>query len=327
MRAPEHWKGLGPLARLLKPAGWIYGMATRARLATVPPKRVRVPVLCVGNLVAGGTGKTPVALDLGRRLLARGAAVHFLTRGYRGRLVGPVRVDRLRHDARAVGDEALLLAEVAPTWVARDRAAGALAATEAGARVVIMDDGFQNPSLVKDLALIVVDGLTGFGNGLLIPAGPLREPVERGLARAQAVAIVGRDRFGAADRIRRIAPGLPLLHAHYKPDPKVEARLASQPVVAFAGIGIPEKFFDTLRDLGCRMVGVHPFPDHYAFDPGEVRQLIDEARAAGAIPVTTAKDAVRLSDEFRAKIEVLTITLEWEEETALETLLRPFPGE
>ena len=323
MRAPDFWhgRGGGVVAALLTPLGSVYGLAARARFAAARPWRASIPVLCVGNLVAGGSGKTPVALSLGARLARRGDDVHFLTRGYGGRRAGPLRVDPDHHGAREVGDEALLLARCAPAWVARDRPAGCRAAIAGGARAIIMDDGFQNPYLAKDVSLLVVDGAYGFGNGRVMPAGPLREPVEAGLARADALVLIGADGAGVVERVGGDAPtAVPILRARIMPGPEA-ARLAGKSVVAFAGIGNPERFFTTLRDLGCRVEQAHAFPDHYPYDSGEVESLRKDARALDALLVTTAKDLVRLPPAARDGIEVLTIIVEWEDEAAVDDIL------
>ncbi len=325
MRAPEFWdqRDGGAAPAMLAPFGALYALASRARFALARPERISVPVLCVGNLVAGGAGKTPVALSLGARLKERGLSAHYLSRGYGGAAAGPTRVDPIRHGCSEVGDEALLLARIAPTWVAADRVAGARAAIAAGAHAIVMDDGFQNPSLAKDVSLVVVDGAYGFGNGRVMPAGPLREPLAQGLARADAVVIVGDDRTGARDRI--VAAGfatLPVLGARIVPGPEAEA-LAGRKVVAFAGIGRPAKFFVTVRDVGAKVVAAHAFPDHHVFSAGELRRLRSEAEGAGAVLVTTAKDAARLPESERGTIQVLTITLSWDDEAALDAVLKP----
>lgn len=317
MQAPEFWQTGGPLARLLEPVGVIYGAVTRWRLRHGRPWQAPVPVVCVGNVVAGGVGKTPVVLDL----LARLPGAHALLRGYGGQEAGPLRVDTARHDHEAVGDEALLLARRAPTWVARNRAAGARCAAEAGAAAIVMDDGYQNPSLHKDLSLVVVDGTMGFGNRRILPAGPLREPLRGAFARADAVVIMGEDSAGVARRLKALGHGgLPVLRAALVPGPEAAA-LAGRRVVAFAGIGRPGKFFATLRAVGAQVVAAHPFADHYPYAPADIQPILDEAFALDALPVTTAKDAVRLPLDQRQQVNVLGVSVAWEDERALESLL------
>ncbi|WP_376958393.1 tetraacyldisaccharide 4'-kinase [Azospirillum sp. A26] len=320
MKTPAFWyRPPGLASTLLAPLGALYGLAGRRRIAGTVPREVGVPVVCVGNLVAGGAGKTPVGLSLIAALQARGVAVHALTRGHGGRAAGPLAVDPGRHTAADVGDEALLLAGAAPCWVARDRLAGAERAVAAGAGAIVMDDGFQNPALHKDLSLIVADGAVGFGNGRLVPAGPLRERVADGLARADALVILGEDHHGLAG----LAGGRPVLAARLEPDPEAAARLVGRDVLAFAGIGRPEKFFATLEAFGARIAERVPFADHHPYRPAEVAALIDRAAALGALPVTTAKDAVRLPPEVRAKIAVLPVSVRWADESALAALLTP----
>ena len=321
MRAPDFWADDGALATLLAPLGTGYDLAGRLRRALAHPASVGIPVVCVGNLVAGGAGKTPVAIALIEALGARGCKVQCLTRGYGGRVSGPHRVDPARDTAARVGDEALLLARAAPTWVARDRAAGARAAATAGAEVIVMDDGFQNPSLAKDLSLVVIDGAYGFGNGRVMPAGPLRETVPGGLARAEAVVVLGPERRDLGARLDARPDGGPaLLTARLAPRPGSE-RLAGRMVLAFAGIGRPEKFFATLADLGAKVVETRTFPDHHAYAPAEIESLRARAAALDACAVTTEKDAVRLSSELREGIEVLAVAVEWREPEALDALL------
>ena len=322
MRAPEFWRRDGARARLLAPLGGLYAGAVRTRRGLARPWRAPVPVLCVGNAVAGGSGKTPVALSVGRLLADKGAAPHFLTRGYGGRKRGPLRVEPGRHDAAEVGDEALLRAAVAPTWVARDRPAGARAAVREGAGAVVMDDGFQNPSLAKDLSLLVVDGAYGFGNCRVIPAGPLRERPRDAMARADAVVVMGVDAVGVE---AGLAERLPVLRARLVPVPGSE-RLAGKEVVAFAGIGRPEKFFLTLRELGCHLAAVHEFAAHHRYGEDEIMRLVEEATSRGALAVTTAKDAARLPAAARAMVEVLEVAVEWEQPGALDRLLDQLPA-
>jgi len=321
MRTPAFWyRPTGAAALALAPLGALYGLAGRLRFAMTRAKPAPVPVVCVGNLVAGGAGKTPVALALAEALAARGTAVHFLMRGHGGTEHGPLRVDPARHDAGQVGDEALLLASHAPTWVARDRVAGARAAAAAGAGVVVMDDGFQNPHLAKDLSLVVVDGAVGFGNGHILPAGPLREPVGRGLSRADAVVLMGEDRTGVA---ARVAP-LPVLRARIEPTP--DHGLRGQTVLAFAGIGRPEKFFATLESLGAVLAGRIAFADHHPYTAAEVADLLTRAEALNALPVTTAKDAVRLPADVRARVCVLPVRAVFDDAEALGALLDRLPA-
>ncbi len=321
MRAPDFWTDDGALATLLAPLGTGYDLAGRLRRALAHPASVGIPVVCVGNLVAGGAGKTPVAIALIEALGARGCKVQCLTRGYGGRVSGPHRVDPARDTAAQVGDEALLLARAAPTWVARDRAAGARAAATAGAEVIVMDDGFQNPSLAKDLSLVVIDGAYGFGNGRVMPAGPLRETVPGGLTRAEAGGGLGPERRDLGARLDARPDGGPaLLTARLAPRPGSE-RLAGRMVLAFAGIGRPEKFFATLADLGAKVVETRTFPDHHAYAPAEIESLRARAAALDACAVTTEKDAVRLSSELREGIEVLAVAVEWREPEALDALL------
>ena len=312
---PEFWARPGLVPDLLQPLAWAYAAAGAARRGWTQPWRAPVPVICVGNLVAGGAGKTPVAIALARRLQAQGRAVHLLSRGYGGSLSGPVVVDRLRHDASQVGDEALLLAAAAPAWIARDRPAGARAAIAAGAECLLLDDGLQNPTLAKDLSLLVIDGAYGLGNGRVLPAGPLREPLDAGLARADAVVLVGEDRAGVTARLA----GKSVLHARLVPENA--AAFAGRTVVAFAGIGRPAKFFATLDSIGAELVARHAFADHHRFRADELQRLFSDAETAHAVLVTTAKDAMRLPAEWRAHVEVLSVTAEFEEWAALDRLV------
>lgn len=317
MRAPEFWAGDGLGARLLDPLGRLYGQAGRLRRRCTMPRRAPLPTICVGNLTVGGAGKTPVAIALATRLLAAGERPHLVTRGYGGQASGPLRVAPERHDSRQVGDEALLLAAVAPTWLARNRLAGAQAAARAGASLVIFDDGFQNPSLAPDLALVVIDGDYGFGNGRLIPAGPLREPVAEGLRRADAVIRLG---AAAAGVEKSLPPALPRLEAELRPAADAPD-LAGRRVLAFAGIGRPEKLFITLREAGAELVDAMAFPDHHRYRRAEVEPLLARARQAGALCITTAKDAVRLPADLRVQVAVMPVTVAWRDPVALDGVL------
>jgi tetraacyldisaccharide 4'-kinase len=324
MRAPAFWwqAGLSPLAQALRPPALLYGAvaASRMRRAGV---RAPVPVICVGNFTAGGAGKTPTALAVAALLSVRGERPAFLSRGYGGRLAGPVLVDPRRHTATDVGDEPLLLARAAPAIVARDRPAGAALAAERGASVVIMDDGLQNPSLAKDLALAVVDGATGIGNGLTLPAGPLRAPMAAQWPAVDAVLVIGNGDPGsqvAEDAARR---GKPVLRGRLAPDPSVAAGLSGERVLAFAGIGRPEKFFATLRECGAIPVAERGFPDHHPYRPAEIAALAAEATAQGVRLVTTEKDRVRIEalGVPVAGLLSLPVRLMLDDERALEALL------
>lgn len=320
VRAPAFWRQDGPIPRLLSPLSRIVASATARRVAR-PGWRAPVPVICCGNVTVGGAGKTTVVLDLAERLCGRGAAVHILLRGYGGRVRGPHRVVP-GHTAAEVGDEAILLAGVAPTWVGGDRAASARAAVAAGARLLLMDDGLQNPGLTKDLSLLIVDGATGFGNGRVLPAGPLREPVAAGAARCAAAVLIGPDLTGAAS----LLPGLPILHARLVQDRAVEA-LSGRRILPFAGIAHPGKFFGPLEAAGAVLAGTAPFPDHHAYAAADLDRLATRAKALDAALVTTPKDAVRLPPTFLPKVQVIGVGLEWEDPVALDRLLtRVHPG-
>src|SRR5256714_11015996 len=300
MRAPECWHGPpGLTANLLAPVGAAWDIATRLRRAVARPYRAPVPVLCVGNLVAGGSGKTPIVLSLAGMLRESRIAVHIVTRGYGGDLAGPVRVDSARHDASAVGDEPLLLAPQAPCWVARDRAAGIAAAAEAGAAIILLDDGFQNPNVAKDLSLVVVDSEYGFGNGRVMPAGPLREPIAPGLARADALVLIG----DAPTSSELSGASCPVLRAAV--EPVNGDRFRNARIVAFAGIGRPEKFFAMLRRLGGQLVATHAFGDHHPYRGKDIAGLRETAARGNAQLVPTAKDWGRLDPDAPAGTEVL----------------------
>jgi tetraacyldisaccharide 4'-kinase len=309
MRAPDFWRRRGPLAGLLAPLGALYGATVAFKARHAKPVDPGIPVICIGNLTAGGSGKTPIAMAVAEMLRGKAHRPYFLTRGYGGSERGPALASR-GHSAEVMGDEALLLARTAPTIVARDRAAGAKLAREKGATVLVMDDGHQNFALRKNLSLVVVDAETGFGNGHQIPAGPLREPVAQGLARADAVILVG---DGAPD-----LKGFrgPVLRAHLKPD---GAAFEGKPVFAFAGIGRPEKFVASLEAGGASVTGSCFFADHHPYGEDEILEL--KAVAGDAMLVTTEKDFVRLTTSQREGIRVLKVSAQFDEPAVMAGLL------
>jgi 3-deoxy-D-manno-octulosonic-acid transferase len=315
---PGFWRHdtSSPLPRLLAPAAGIVA-ATTARRMRRPGWRAPVPVICCGNAGVGGAGKTTLCLDLAHRLQARGFAVHLLTRGYRGSAAGVLRVDPARHSAAQVGDEPLLLAAAAPTWRGADRAEAARRAVEAGAQVLVMDDGLQNPLLEKTLSFLVIDGGFGFGNGRVLPAGPLRETVAAAAARCDAAVLIGEDVAGALGQMRAT---LPTLHARLQPGPGLAA-LAGHRVVAFAGIGRPEKFFAMLNDAGVELAEQIAFPDHHAFTAAELAAILDRAETSRAWAVTTPKDLVRIPPSLHRQIRAVGVSLAWHSEAALEAML------
>jgi tetraacyldisaccharide 4'-kinase len=324
MREPAFWWQSGSGA-LLSPLGGIYGIVAALRMRS-KGRSAGVPVVCLGNFTVGGAGKTPAALAVGRLLLAARERPFFLSRGYGGRLAGPVRVDPAVHPAAAVGDEPLLLARLAPTIVARDRFAGAEAARRAGASVIVMDDGFQNPALIKDLAILLVDGRRGIGNGRVFPAGPLRAPLETQIAQAQAVVFVGPSDSAPAILQRARRHNVAVYHARLEPDRDTLAALKGRKVLAFAGIGNPHKFFATLDDAGIATAERLSFPDHYRYGAADARALLARADADNLMLLTTEKDVVRLSGNkelaaLAARTNPLPVQLVIEEADAFRDMI------
>lgn len=319
MRPPEFWRA-EPQGRdaaltlrlLLTPVSWVYAAVAEHRIRTTISRHVSVPVVCIGNLTVGGAGKTPIARAVRAKL---GPNAHTLSRGYGGRAIGPLRVTP-DMEAAEVGDEPLLHARDGAAWISRDRYAGALAAVQAGAHVIIMDDGFQNPSLAKDLCIVAVDPGYGVGNGQVFPAGPLRERLSAGLARADAIVMLGdvTEDSSWLDRFDK-----PVLFAKLEPSaPPPEGKL-----LAFAGLARPEKFFDTLTAAGATVEDTVPFADHHPYTEDDLRLLTQLADERGAKLITTEKDAARLSPDWRARVAVLPVTARFDDEGALDSLLAP----
>jgi tetraacyldisaccharide 4'-kinase len=324
MREPASWWRPGGQS-LLSPLAAVYGAVAWLRMRSTG-KRAGVPVICLGNLTVGGAGKTPAALAVAHVLLAVHERPFFLSRGYGGRLRGPVRVNPPTDRAADVGDEPLMLARLAPTIVARNRVAGAKAARSFGASVIVMDDGFQNPSLAKDLAILLVDGARGIGNGRIIPAGPLRAPLEIQIAHAQAVVVVGPP-HGAApvvDAARRY--GVAVFHGRLVPDAHNLAAFGRRKVLAFAGIGNPEKFYATLREAGIDVAEQASFADHHRYTAAEAAMLMARAEARNLMLITTEKDLVRLAGEpslaaLAARAGALPVRLVIDEHEAFRQLV------
>lgn len=322
MRAPAFWwQAPGLWSGVLAPFGAIYGAIAGARMQRAGA-RANVPVICVGDPTVGGAGKTPVAIAVAKTLIAQGKRPYFLTRGYGGREPGPLLLDPAKHGAAEVGDEPLLLAAVAPVVVSADRVAGAKLAAQSGADVIVMDDGFQNPALFKNLSLLVIDAKGGVGNGRVFPAGPLRAPLMQQLERANAAVLIGNGEAGeqAARQARQV------LRATIVPDAGAAAALQGKALLAYAGIGRPEKFFATLESVGGNIAERRAFPDHHAFSAGEASELLSAARRRNLTLVTTGKDLARMQGnaalrELAGASQVLPITLRFEDESALKALL------
>jgi tetraacyldisaccharide 4'-kinase len=322
LRAPGFWGERRPslLALCLSPLGALYGAFTAWRMAQ-PGSRVEIPVICIGNFVAGGAGKTPAAIAIAGLLLGMGERVAFLSRGYRGAGgAGVIAVDPDMHSAEAVGDEPLLLARIAPCFVARDRRLAAQAAIAAGASVIVLDDGLQSPALAKDLSLAVVDGGAGFGNGLCVPAGPLRAAPARQMPHISAVLFVD----GVSDAslaAHKAVSAKPILNARLEPDPVVAANLRNQNVLAFAGIGRPGKFFATLEALGAHVIVARSYADHHLYSSTQLDALLTEAAGLGLTPVTTQKDFVRLPRVEVQKVTALPVAMRFDDERKVVAIL------
>ena len=311
------------MPQVMRPLGVVYSQITRLRRILYKNWQPTIPVICIGNVTTGGTGKTPTAIAIAQLLKNKGLDVHFLSRGYGGSSRIPTQVSPALHSATQVGDEPLLLADVAPTWVSPDRQLGAQKAISAGADILVMDDGFQNLSIRKTLSIVVVDGEIGFGNSRVMPAGPLREPLMDGLERADAVLIVGEDQFNLSNTLMpHQEKGLTLFKGTLEASKNIE-NLRNTRVLAFAGIGRPNKFYSTLRKLGCEITDTYSFPDHHVYSIDEVQWLVQKAVNMSAQLITTTKDKARLGPVLAANILALPVHLRWEDEPAVESWLSP----
>ncbi len=305
MKTPLFWKQKTFLSTLLLPLGWVYGTVTAWRMRRARPYQASCPVFCVGNITAGGTGKTPVSIALAEILKSMGKHPFFISRGYGGKLKG-VLVDEKKHTPFDVGDEPLLLAQTAPVVINPNRAEAAKLALQNGADCLIMDDGFQNPTLHKDFSFLVFDGAYGIGNGRVLPAGPLRESFEGGVQRAQALIILGQDVQNLAQKTK-----LPVLRGQIVP---VSPQKNKKPVLAFAGIGHPEKFYRSLEECGFDVAATRDFPDHHFYEEAELDALVEEAKQHDLEIYTTSKDYVKISAKFKPLIKVLGIRVEFDDQ-------------
>lgn len=304
MKTPKYWQSNSEISKILQPLGKIYAMLTWLRIKIIKPKKVDIPVICIGNITAGGTGKTPVAISLAKMLINDVYHPFFVTRGYGGRLQNVV-VNNKKHLAKDVGDEPLLLSKQAPVVVNANRYQGAQLALKNGADMIIMDDGFQNPKLYKDLSFLVFDGNYGVGNGKIIPAGPLRETFEQGIKRADALLILGKDKHNLSKK-----SGKKVFFGHIETNNTVVA--TNKDVLAFAGIGHPQKFYHSLKEIGFNVVKTIDFPDHHFYTRSELQSIIDQAKKLNAEIYTTGKDYVKIPNSLQAQIKVLEITVVWE---------------
>jgi tetraacyldisaccharide 4'-kinase len=316
MRAPAFWyQPRGALASMLLPAAMLYQLGAKTHRAITVPYQSPTPIICIGNIVAGGAGKTPTALTILKLLREMGQRPVCVSRGYGGSMLGPLLVDVTHHSSAEVGDEPLLLAQHAPTWIGKNKLQTVRAVT--GATQIILDDGLQNPTLAHDLAILVIDGMRGLGNGQVIPAGPLREKLSDALQRAHAVLLIGADRHNVS---AMIAGRVPVLTAQLRAVPI--PHLQEKNFVAFAGIGYPEKFFAACRDAALKLSDAISFPDHHPFSDQDWQTLKQTAAVHQARLLTTAKDAVRLKPAWRTEVDVLPVELLFDQPTQMIDLLK-----
>ncbi|NDE90320.1 MAG: tetraacyldisaccharide 4'-kinase [Alphaproteobacteria bacterium] len=317
--APHFWfTQHSSLATLLLPLSFLYNQAGKLLRAQVTPQKMSVPVICVGNILVGGSGKTPLVRTLAKTLQQLGFLPHIISRGYGGYLRGPLRVDPAIHTLGEVGDEPLLLSAIAPVWVAKDKVAGAKAAIAAGATHIILDDGLQNPSLHKDIIFLVIDATRGLGNGHVLPAGPLRETLDDALAKTSAVIWIGN---GDNELKKSLNAKKKLIEANAKTFCTTHD-LSGQKLFAFCGLGNAQKFYDGVRELGANIIKTADFPDHYVWSAFEIEMLLNEAKTLSALPVTTAKDAMRIPQSLGDQIAICDVAITLDE-IALQKLITP----
>lgn len=313
MRTPGFWQDNNLASFLLSPLSYLYGLGAAFDRRFSTPQQAPLPVISIGNATAGGAGKTPTAIALTELLRSMGHAPHLITRGYGGKTRRAHHVETT-DDWQQVGDEALLLAQHAPTWVARKRLDSAQAAKTAGASLVIADDALQHHALKKDISFLVVDGGFGFGNGRLLPAGPLREPLEEALKRTDAVILIG-------SNAQQLKFDKPVFTARLVP-PADSGWIRNTRLLAFAGIARPQKFYESLQMLGGDLIRTHDFPDHASYSPEMLRAITDSALKLNATPIATPKDAVKFPPEFRDKIRILDIALRFDDPAGLQNWLQ-----
>ena len=314
MKTPAFWSSKNTISNLLLPFSFLYQLANQLRWRYTKPAKFPIPVVCIGNITAGGSGKTPVALHIGGLLKAKNAGAFFLSRGYGGTLKGPVLVNPKKHTAREVGDEPLLLAQVLPTVISKNRLNGARLALQKGAKLIVMDDGFQNPTIAKSLSIIVMDGKVGLGNERLLPAGPLREKASAAFARAHAIVILNR-----TTAIPPLPPKMLVLNA--KTRLKNADLFKGKKLFAFCGIAYPKKFFDALAATGAQLVGTHSFPDHYVYNDADMNKLMAQSIVQDAALTTTTKDAVRLPPALRECVAVADVELDFDDQPMLDGII------
>lgn len=311
IRQPRFWREKTLISKILMPLSWLYHWFSLKNQKGKKAVSVDVPVICVGNLVMGGAGKTPTVIALVKILKNIGFVPHILSRGYGAIIKDTVRVDPDTHHYLQVGDEPLLLARHSPTWAGTDRVLSARKAIAEGATILVMDDGLQSQGLKKDFSILVIDGMQGFGNKQVFPAGPLREPVSVGLARANIITLVGDNN----------------LKLNFDADKTFKARIHAdrkgnnEKVIAFAGLGYPEKFYNTLVDLGYDVVDFIAYADHHPYTLPELKRLIRMSNRQGVKLITTVKDSLRIPNSYLKNMLILPITFEFEDEARLTALL------